>query len=357
MKIFIDIGHPAHVHYFKNFAVSFINKGHDLFFTVRDKEASLALMKDLKFKYAERGRGGGNIITKLLKLPITDFAIYRHARKFKPDLFMSFASPYAAHVSRIMRKPHISFDDTEHAVWAHRLYRPFTDVVLSPSYYLTEKEENQIFFESYMELCYLHPEYYAANNTVLNGLNISPEEQFAVIRFVSWNANHDIGQKGFSVEDKIKLVEKISARCKVFISSEGELPEELEQYRLKINPSHFHDVLSHASLYVGEGSTTATEAAILGTPAIYVNSLKVGNCAELEEKYGLVFQLREIDEIIDQSIEILSDPESPAMFEQRKEKLLQDKINPTKFMIWFVKNWPESRQIMQKNPGYQERFR
>ena len=36
-----------------------------------------------------------------------------------------------------------------------------------------------------------------------------------------------------------------------------------------------HNALKYASLFVGEGATMASECAILGTPAIYVNSLKV----------------------------------------------------------------------------------
>lgn len=357
MKIFIDIGHPAHVHYFKNFTKLLIQYGHEIFFTVRDKESALELMKRLNFNYTERGSGGGNIFTKLLKLPFTNLTLLREALKFKPDLFLSFASPYAAHVSKIMGKPHISFDDTEHAVWAHLLYRPFSDVILSPSCYLGETDDNQILFKSFMELCYLHPNYYKPDKSILGKLGIEADEKFTVIRFVSWNANHDIGQKGFSVDDKIRIVGELSSHCKVFISSESELPNELKQFALKINPSDFHDVLAHANLYIGEGSTTATESAVLGTPAIYVNSLKVGNCTELEEIYGLVYSLKETDQVLKKSIELLNDVDFPNKSVERRKKMLSEKIDPTKFMIWFIENWPVSKKIMLENPAYQERFK
>ena len=42
MRILIDIGHPAHVHIFKNFAHEMEKRGHELLFTCRDKEFEIA---------------------------------------------------------------------------------------------------------------------------------------------------------------------------------------------------------------------------------------------------------------------------------------------------------------------------
>ena len=46
MNIFIDIGHPAHVHYFKNL-IKIMEKEHEAIFTVtsRDKEMAHYLLK------------------------------------------------------------------------------------------------------------------------------------------------------------------------------------------------------------------------------------------------------------------------------------------------------------------------
>ena len=45
MRILIDIGHPAHVHYFKNFNVQMKSKGHTILFVARDKEVTIELLK------------------------------------------------------------------------------------------------------------------------------------------------------------------------------------------------------------------------------------------------------------------------------------------------------------------------
>lgn len=58
MTVVIDIGHPAHVHLFKNFAFAFQNLGHIVLFAVRSKELEIELLKAYNFR---------NIITRQKK--------------------------------------------------------------------------------------------------------------------------------------------------------------------------------------------------------------------------------------------------------------------------------------------------
>ena len=84
------------------------------------------------------------------------------------------------------------------------------------------------------------------------------------------------------------MVTELSKIVKVFISSEAILPFELQKYILNIPPEKMHNVLAFANLYIGEGATMASECAMLGTPAIYVNSITAGTLEE-QEKYGLIY--------------------------------------------------------------------
>lgn len=356
MKILIDIGHPAHIHYFKNCVKLLSEKGYDFLFVVRERDSTLELIKDLGFKYVSRGKGGGNIISKLLRLPLIDLKLYKIAKKFKPDMFLSFSSPYAAHVSWIMRKPHIAFDDTEHAVFGHFLYRPFTDVVLSPSCYNTKLSKNQMLFNSYMELCYLHPNYFTPDTEIFKELNLVENSEYCILRFVSWDANHDVGQHGLTVNDKIRIVKELSAYCTVYISSEQKLPEQLLKYKLNIHPSRLHHVLYYANLYIGEGGTTASESVVLGTPAIYINTLNAGLFDD-ESKYGLLYHILDIDEVINKAKTILENSNSKMEYSKKKEIMLNDKIDPTAFILWFIENYPQSKGIMKEKPYYQNKFR
>ena len=206
MRIMIDIGHPAHVHYFKNFIRMMEKKGHEFSITARDKEVAHKLLQAYDLDYVTRGKGSTYLVGKFLYIFTADYLLFKHAKKFNPDIFLSFSSPYAAHVSKLLRKPHIAFDDTEHAKLGHYLYGPFTDVILSPACFLTPFSKKQIFFDAYMEMCYLHPKYFMPSDQMLSDLGLTKEQKYVILRFVSWNANHDIGQHGLSHNTKKRLI-------------------------------------------------------------------------------------------------------------------------------------------------------
>ncbi len=355
MKILIDLGHPAHVHYFKNFIALMQMKGHKFLITARNKEITFDLLKNLKIPFYNRGKGGTNIFRKVIYIPKADLFIYRKALKFKPDIFLSFSSTYAAHVSKLYGKPHITLDDTEHAKFELLMYPPFTDTILNPSCFNKKLGSKQIFFNSFIELLYLHNHYFTPNPKVLELLGIKQNEEYAVVRFVSWNASHDIAQKGLTNDEKIDLVNSLATRIKVFVSSEGKLPAVLEKYKFAIPPEYMHDALAFSCIYVGEGGTTASEAALLGIPAVYINNLSMGYIEE-EKKAGLLFQstnTQQIKEYIE-SIFILN---KQKVFKDRLIKLLEKKINPTSFLVWFIENYPLSIKIMKENPDYQYNFK
>ncbi|HRY31351.1 MAG TPA: DUF354 domain-containing protein [Bacteroidales bacterium] len=357
MKILIDLGHPAHVHYFRNFVRIMQEKGHHFLFTARDKEVLHQLLERYGIPYVNRGKGRSSMSGKAAYILYADAILLREALRFKPDLFLSFASPYAAHVSRLVRKPHITFDDTEHARLAHRLYEPFTDVILSPDCFLHPFSRKQLFFRSYMEMCHLHPSYFRPDASVPEQLSLKAGDPYVILRFVSWQASHDIGQSGLSAETRKRLVHELSRHARVFISSEGALPAEFEPYKLNIQPQQLHHLLAFASLYIGEGSTTASECSVLGTPNIYVNSLVVGYCREQEEKYGLCQHFTTDRGVVEKALELLTAGAKNEASAEGHRRLLADKIDPTTFMVWFVENYPSSVTILKDNPDFQLRFR
>lgn len=356
MRILIDIGHPAHIHYFKNCAQLLTEKGVEFLFVVRERDSTIELIQSTGFNYVSRGKGKKGLFNKLLGIPLIDYKLFKIAHNFKPDMFLSFSSPYAAHVATLMRKPHIAFDDTEHAKFEHLLCRPFTDVILSPSCYSAKLWKNQILFDSFMEFCYLHSNYFKPDKNVLGDIGIDEGEKFCVLRFISWDANHDVGQYGLSYQEKVRLVEELSKECRVLISSEEELDKKLQKYQLKIHPKDLHSILYYASLYVGEGGTTASEAVVLGTPAIYINSLNAGLFDE-EQKRGLLFHINTFDDILKTSHMVLTDKEFGNDFMRNWQKLLKSKIDPTAFLVWFVEKYPDSLAIMRHTPDYQYNFK
>ena len=144
------------------------------------------------------------------------------------------------------------------------------------------------------------------------------------------------------------MVFELSKYAKVFISSEGVLPDDLKHYQLNLPADKIHDILAYASLFIGEGATMVSECAMLGIPAIYVNSLELGYCTELEKKYGLVFNFRKPMGVLDKAIELFQQKNLSIIFQKRKNKMLSDKINVTEFFVWFIENYPFSVSIIKK---------
>ena len=350
MNLLIDINHPAHVHIFKYFAWQMIEKGHNIIFTTMDKEFCVYLLKRYNFKYYVLGKHRKKPFSKILGLLKYDLNLIRISKKFKPDLFISHGSMYAAQTAFLFKKEHFAFEDTEHAKVNNFLCHIFTRYIITSYSYKNDLGDKQIKYNGYLELAYLHPNYFTPNSSVLDLLSVKKDEKYVIIRFVSWNASHDVGHSGLSLEMKRKAVKELSKYAKVFITSEGKLPNELKQYQIKIPPEKMHDALAFATLFVGEGATMASECAMLGTPAIYVNSLEVGYCTEEEKIYNLVYNFRNSNDVLDKAIELLNTPNLKQEWQKRRQKMLSEKIDVTAFMVWFVENYPESVKIMKENP-------
>ena len=132
MRILIDIGHPAHVHYFKNMAWQLLELGHQVLFTVKDKEVAVPLLQAYKFRYEVLGKNKKGIIPKLAGLFLYTVRLFNTTLRYKPDLLFN-ASPSAALVSWMLRKYHISLEDTFNMEQVN-LYLPFTDLIITGDY-------------------------------------------------------------------------------------------------------------------------------------------------------------------------------------------------------------------------------
>ena len=296
------------------------------------------------------------MLGKVLYMLKADWFIYRKARTFKPDLFLSFASTYAAHAAFLSRKPHIALDDTEHAKFELMLYTPFTKVILSPDCFIGSLGEKQIRIPAFVEFLYLHRERFKPDENIRNDLDLNPGQKLALLRFISWSASHDIGQKGIPDAEKVKLVNSLSAKgYAVKISAEGSLLPELEPFRLKTESHRIHDVLAQADVFIGESGTMSTEACLLGTPAFFVNSLDAGVFRE-EVDRGLLWHFRSGEDVTNKISSILNTSDFDARHRMAVQKLHAEKIDFTGFLVWFIEHFPNSVKETKTNTECFKRF-
>lgn len=337
MRILIDINHPAHVHYFRNFRKIMTANGHDILVVSRNKEIEHDLLQLYNIPYVNRGKGKNGRYSKFFYMLYADMKILLLAVRFKPDIFLSFLHPYPSHVARLLGKVSLVFSDTEHARLHHHLTVPFATKVLTPACYRIDLGSKQIRFNSYMELAYLHPNYFQPDPAVLRLLDLAESDKFVILRFVSWRAAHDFGHEGMTLENKRKAVTELSRYAKVFISSETELPEDLEPLRITIPYHRMHDALYFSSLLFGESATMASEAAVLGTPSVFIDNDGRGYTDELETKYKLVNNFTESEgdqkRAIRKALEIIQDPQGKERSRKMRNVVLANCVDTTRFMI------------------------
>ena len=106
---------------------------------------------------------------------------------------------------------------------------------------------------------------------------------------------------------------------------------------------------------ISEGATLASEAGLLGVPAIYINKIRATN-NEDQEKYGTVFNFSNQSGILEKVDEILSTSDFKQVWQKRRDKILSDKIDLTGLLVWFIEEYPVSFKLLQEDPTLQEKF-
>lgn len=338
MNILIDIGHPAHVHMFHPFAVEMQKRGHKVLFTCRDKEFEVKLLTKYGLDFINFGKKSKSTLGKIFDMIKFDFKEWSVARKFKPDVFLSHGSITASQVAWLMGKPSIAFEDTFNMEQI-RLWEPFVSVILTSNYEHPLKSKKVLKYEGYNELLYLHPNRFTPDKSVLDDLGLKEGDKYVIVRFVSWNATHDRGHHGISLENKVSAIKRFSEYAKVFISSEAELPDELKRYKFPLSPDRMHDAMAFASLIFGESATMVTEGAVLGVPGVYLDNTGRFYTRDIQEKYGMSFNYTESDDdqikAIEKGVEILS---NNIDFTTAHKKMMSEKIDVTGWLCKYVEN-------------------
>ena len=365
MNTLIDIGHPAHVHLYKNLAKLLKESGHNVFITVKDIPSAKSLLTENNLDYIELPAKSDSLLGKVFRQLRFDWIVYKLVKKYKIEIGIG-TSVTNAHVSRLLKMQSVLFDDDDDEVqplvvkWLH----PYASVVLSPVSLLLKnrprKHKNTIYYKGFHELAYLHPSNFIPNKNVLEELGLRENETFFVLRFNVFKAHHDIEERGLSLEQKLKIIEKLEDKGKIFITTERKIEPELEKYQAPVSNSKMHDLLYYASMFIGDSQTMTSEAAVLGTPSIRCNSFvrRIAYLDEQEEKYGLTFGFlpSEFDLLLNKLDDILSMKDIKSEWKFKRDKLLSEKMNMSAFMHWLIEGYPDTIKQLQENPEIQNRF-
>ena len=336
MRILADIGHPKNAHIMGKLAPVLQARGHDVHFCYRERERIGELCRALGLRGESRGRGGEGRLGKLAYLIKADLHLFRLARSLKPDLLLSFGSPYLAHVAGMCRIPMVVFDDTEENPIVQRIYLRSASAVAVPECFRKEFAFPMQRFAGYYELAYLHPRRFLPDASIRSGLGLGPADRLILLRIVAWRALHDLGHDGIGAAGLNRVVEELSKKARVVISAEDHLPSELEPLRLAVPPEKIHHVMAAASLVFSEGATMAAEGAVLGVPTVHVSDLRPGYLSDLEGRYGLLQSYPRCDlrGALETAGSFLSaGNEIRNEWQKRRERMLAESADVIEFMV------------------------
>jgi predicted glycosyltransferase len=365
MRIIIDIGHPAHVHLFRNLHYELKNKGHVLFVTVKDIPSAKILLDSYQIKYIEIGGKSDSLPGKIIRQIDSDWQLFNLVRREKIELGLG-STVTLAHVSKITSMKSMVFDDDDSAVQPlfAKFAHPFSDYLISPDVLNYERKKNHhITYAGYHELAYLHPNRFKVDPGVLKEANLVEADVFFILRFNAFKAHHDVGVRGLSLDQKLQLVKLLEKKGRVFITTERDIEPELQPFQYKLPPEKIHSFIYYAQMLIGDSQTMTSEAAVLGTPAIRCNTLvgKISYLKEEEDKYGLTygFQPQDFSRMQKKIQELLQISNLKDEWQKRRLNMLEDKIDVTSFFEWLVENFPESIKIIKSDldSDFQKRFK
>lgn len=386
MNVLIQLSHPAHFHLYKIVAKNLIEDGNKVLFVIKSKDILETLLQNAGLPYVNINQHAhrGSKLGILWDMFVREWRIIKLCRKHKIDLITG-STPETAHVSWLLRLHGVNTGEDDAAVISMfiKIAKPFIDGYVAPdSCEMGSVESKTSHYPGYHELAYLHPNHFTPSHDVVKGYGIDVTKPYFVMRFASLNAHHDNGIKGINTEVAQRLIDILSPHGQIYITSERPLEPQFEQYRIKINPLDMHHVMAFASLYIGDSQTMAAEAGVLGVPFVRFNDFvgRIGYLRELEDVYELGYgvhasplpkespirraddsaQPSGVEALYERVEQLVAMPaeERKAVYQERREKMLSEKIDCAKFLTWFIENYPESAEETRKaDKEFWERFK
>jgi len=339
MRVMFDLGHASHYYLLRPVMKALRDRGDEVRIIVRDREglvSKLLIADGEKFQIISKDVKRG-AVRKTMRMIVNDIRVLKIAAEFRPDVFLSLASPYAGFASFVLRKPHIIYTDTEVARIILLLALPFSTTMITPASFTSKyRKRNHIRTDGYKVLAYLNPKSFRPDPSVLAGSGLTEGDRFTVVRFSSYDASHDFGLAGLNAESRVRLVEELAKHSKVIVSSEVELEPRLKEFEYRLPPEKILDLIYYASLYVGEGATMACEAAVLGVPSVFIHRNTAGILDDLERE-GLLRSFHrpneDLTEIMALCRKMLEDGSFKREQKEKSKALFKKKEDPADVII------------------------
>ncbi len=362
MKIVFHIAHPSQFYIFKSIIAN-IGPQHEIIVTYTYKDILAKLidaseLNSIAFPVeSNKSYRSSSTVYQILTLIDKERGLAKIVRKFRPHLIIG-TSIVITHVAKLFNAKSIILDEDDFDIikLSARIGYPFVNHVLCPKVIRTGKwSKKAIGYNGYQKLIYLHPSVYQSNEDELSKL-INLDEDYSILRFAKLTAHHDVGIKGLDISLVRELMKRLDKIGKVYISSEIELPADLRKHELRIPLNYIHTLLDNAKVLISDSQSMSMEAAMLGTPSIRFNDFagRISVLEELEKDYGLTFGIKTDypEKLLEKTDELLHQKDLRVDFKHRRNKMLNDKIDVLRFVVWFINEYPSSAQKLEEEPTF-----
>lgn len=336
MRILLEAHHPAHVHFWKYPVRQLIESGHEILLVGRDRDVMRRLLE--VYDWIPSVIPGRQ--TRWNRFPLHEFlsrqlTVARQILRFRPDVVASLMGSYCQ-TARLLGRRNIIFTDSEFQHLNHRIAHPFADRIYTPDCFYKDLGKKQRRYNGIHELMFLGETEFQPDEKALDPYDGLEPGNYILIRMSAWNTLHDLGQSGFG-EQVRSLIRTAGEHYRILVSAEeSSLPQGLEAIPLNSAPESFHHLLSFAAFVLTEGASTASEAACLGVPTVYVNSTEQrGYLQMLENRYGIVRRFADSESGLASAAEWISRLE-PVDWNARRSlrrRILKDHPDGSEFVV------------------------
>ena len=271
MRILFDILHPAHLNFYKK-TIQDLQAKHDITVLIRPRGDLVDFaMKEIGIPIKVVGRHYRSRIGKLFGLLHRIAYLIFEGWKNPYDVATSHGGFYISIASWVMRKRSVVFYDNAEYKLLFFLCRRFSSKFMIPQL-LGIKGKNIGTFNGYKELAYLNR--FEPTQEILKKYGVQKKKyvfirQIAHISLDYWSDDSSQNMKGildYLYQNKFSVIASVEEGA----TQISEFREFDNIYVLPESTSEMHTLLYYAKCVISSGDTVAREAALLGTPAIYI---------------------------------------------------------------------------------------
>jgi predicted glycosyltransferase len=346
MRILFHLAHPSKFYLFRNVINRLkVNNYHvDIIISPKDVLEDLIIQEGWKytnlFPLGRLSLNKPSILLSALRFITTILKLEKYLLMRKR--FDIIVTDDAIVVNSLWRKSISYFfvDNDIETIKINKILLYFTDFIISPKVTNIGKfSYKKISFFGNKAIAHINSKTFVPNKDFLSNYQLE-EKKYIVVRTSKLNATHDINNNSGITDTNLEKIINylIKKKYRIVIISERKLPKQFSEYIINIKPHEITDLLYYSKCFVGDSGSIATEACVLGTPAVLINKLSKSCGVFIElETYNLMFLYEYFNDNIFTKLQSILIDETEFYVNKSKQYLYKcDDINELFYQLFTI---------------------